>query len=81
MKITERGSAARHLDALIKWEADASALADIDGVIDAAEQITSQETMAMVRDITWQLANGATSCAALKNIAQLQFEQTGRVSA
>jgi hypothetical protein len=79
MKLSTQGLAKRHHNALMKWMADATLLADIDDVLDASidNQLTAKETMAAVRDITWR---AATICKEWKNIAYLQYVQ-GRVSA
>jgi hypothetical protein len=73
MRTSERGLAQRHHAALLRWVADATALAEIDEVLEASidNQLTAKETEAAVRDITWR---GAASRAEWKNIAHLQYQ-------
>jgi hypothetical protein len=74
VKVSEKGLALRHHDALLRWIASATAIADLDDVLTASigGQLTARETMAAVRDITWR---GAASCPEWKNIAHLRYVQ------
>lgn len=53
MRITERGLARRHHDALLKWTAQAALIADIDDFLDASidGQLTNYETQILSRDL------------------------------
>jgi predicted metal-dependent enzyme (double-stranded beta helix superfamily) len=58
MKVSEQGLAKRHHNALMKWMADATLLADIDDVLDASidNQITNHETQVLIRDLMKRFA-------------------------